>query len=446
MRRAYLLSVILFIANSERFHPFHVLLADTVESCGGSTELITLLNRLGAVSSVDTLKRHIQTVSQVQKDEGVEKLLVKDAVTVASTDNIDFLQSHAAVYSGSQHRSWHATSIQLVQPRPSTCKPMSNEESNTNLLVLDHSTARRKLFISSTSEESTSISRSSDFIVRSGPSESTCNFSTDSDLVCARPHPIATVSEPSFNAYSALHESLSRKRQERCSPFSSPQRLTRSPCAKKQRRARTFSEARTLLGQPLSESGAETLHRRPGRVTCRPDLSHLEFNDFCITGSEKEAYNQLADITFDYMLQREASDPANILVDLKTYYGLLAPNIPSAERSNVVYLSVIDKHADTTEAMEAVVSKLHKEYGVGIRADNLVVVGDQKTYTRLFLYCSQPNTQTTAEIKASSMDLIRILAPNPQPLPSFGRRVKVLFDGKKRYPGVIIAERISARL
>ena len=49
----------------------------------------------------------------------------------------------------------------------------------------------------------------------------------------------------------------------------------------------------------------------------------------------------------------------------------------------MVYLSVIDKHADTTEAMEAVVSKLHKEYGVGIRADNLVVVGDQKTYTRL---------------------------------------------------------------
>ena len=54
-------------ANSEFFHPFHVLLADTIESCGGSTELITLLNRLGAVSSVDKLKRHIQTVSQVQK-------------------------------------------------------------------------------------------------------------------------------------------------------------------------------------------------------------------------------------------------------------------------------------------------------------------------------------------------------------------------------------------
>ena len=154
-----MLSVIMFVTNSECFHPFHVLLADTIESCGGSTELITVLNRLGAVSSVDTLKRHIQRVSQVQRDEGIEKLLVKDAVTVASIDNIDFLQSHAAVYSGSQHHSWHATSIQLVQPRPSTCKLLSNKVNNTELLVQDHSTSRQKLFtaaLSSTSDESRS--------------------------------------------------------------------------------------------------------------------------------------------------------------------------------------------------------------------------------------------------------------------------------------------------
>lgn len=32
--RAYLLSVILFVTNSECFHPFHVLLADTIELWG----------------------------------------------------------------------------------------------------------------------------------------------------------------------------------------------------------------------------------------------------------------------------------------------------------------------------------------------------------------------------------------------------------------------------
>ena len=122
------------------------------------------------------------------------------------------------------------TSIQLVQPRSSTCKLLSNKVNNTELLVQDHNTARRKLFtaaLSSTSDESTCISRTNSVCAHpstvSGPSEITSNSSTDSDLVCVHPHPLATVSEPSFNAYAALQESLSHKRRERCSPFVSPQ-------------------------------------------------------------------------------------------------------------------------------------------------------------------------------------------------------------------------------
>ena len=49
----------------------------------------------------------------------------------------------------------------------------------------------------------------------------------------------------------------------------------------------------------------------------------------------------------------------------------------------MVYLSIVDMHADTRDAMEVVVSKLHEEYGIGIMSEHLVVVGDQKTYSRL---------------------------------------------------------------
>ena len=50
--------------------PFHVVLSDIIESCGGSTELITVLNRFGIVASVETLKRTILSVSQDRKAAG----------------------------------------------------------------------------------------------------------------------------------------------------------------------------------------------------------------------------------------------------------------------------------------------------------------------------------------------------------------------------------------
>ena len=64
-------------------------------------QLTKILNRIDAVASSDTLNR---VVLQERKKQGIQGLLVSEAFTVASTDNIDFLQSHAAVYSGNQHR------------------------------------------------------------------------------------------------------------------------------------------------------------------------------------------------------------------------------------------------------------------------------------------------------------------------------------------------------
>ena len=56
------------------------------------------------------------------------------------------------------------------------------------------------------------------------------------------------------------------------------------------------------------------------------------------------------------------------------------PNVPDAHFSNVVSMSIVDLHADTHEAMEVVVSKLHKEYGIGTSVQYIVLVGDQKTF------------------------------------------------------------------
>ena len=182
LRRTYLVSLIIFITNSECNSPFHAVLSDVIESCGGSTELITILNRFGICSSVDTLKHIIHSASVDRRSAGTKSLLVDSAFTIASTDNVDFLQSNAAVYSGDQHRSWHATSIQLVQPMPYTA------------IHTEQSIAARRLFSTfgeATASDSTEISSSRQTLAKTNPSEK-------------------------------LRSLLSRKRQERSSPIASP--------------------------------------------------------------------------------------------------------------------------------------------------------------------------------------------------------------------------------
>ena len=54
-----------------------------------------------------------------------------------------------------------------------------------------------------------------------------------------------------------------------------------------------------------------------------------------------------------------------------------------AEPSTVVYLSVVDVHADTIEAMSEVAEMLYQQYILTTGAKHLVVAGDAKTYLRL---------------------------------------------------------------
>ena len=90
----------------------HVTLTDLLDSHIGNSEKIKILNRLGAVASSDTHARYRHTIVQETKEKGNKHLREKSVVL--SIDNIDYLQSHAAVYSGDQHRSWHGTTIQAL--------------------------------------------------------------------------------------------------------------------------------------------------------------------------------------------------------------------------------------------------------------------------------------------------------------------------------------------
>jgi len=116
-RTMYCLCVILFTANPECCYPFHLTLTDLILCHGGTKDLITILNRFGAVACMNTHYRFLKKLKS-EYQCALLRELHPNAFWVVSVDNIGIMQSHAQVYVDSPHRSWHGTSIQTVEPKP----------------------------------------------------------------------------------------------------------------------------------------------------------------------------------------------------------------------------------------------------------------------------------------------------------------------------------------
>ena len=113
VRRLFLLCAILFCTDDRCSMPMHTLITDVVESQGGSTLLVRMLNRIGVCASADTLSRFIQHKVSTCDEDGM-KYLTPDTFTVVSADNIDFMHSFARIFCGRQTSSWHGTTVQVA--------------------------------------------------------------------------------------------------------------------------------------------------------------------------------------------------------------------------------------------------------------------------------------------------------------------------------------------
>ena len=87
--------------------------------------------------------RHIQHNVEESKSKGILQGLDPDILTIFTLDNIDFLHSHAQVFAGNQHLSWHGTTIQAVQAKPSHVEPTKSSDPLPTQTCTEYTTRRR---------------------------------------------------------------------------------------------------------------------------------------------------------------------------------------------------------------------------------------------------------------------------------------------------------------
>ncbi len=294
---------------------------------------------------------HIVRLSALRKQEGLLKGLDGGSFTIATTDNIDFLQSHASVYSGSQHRSWHGTTVQVVQPQQRLKTVVVEPDLSSEVARMD-----------------TSPPRPSSSALLPTPHDSPTSISRD--------QPVALT-----DAQCQYVQLMCDKRRQRTSPINSPSKLGRSPAPKRKKCARTFNEA-VRLGEmtEASLSNATALHVGSRQTT---SVGRLQFKDFVQSDEEITALEKLKQNFFGYMLNKSALKPEHVIFSFKDHIVAKEREGIHTEPAVVVYLSIVDLHADTIEAMSEVAAMLYKEYIASTGAQHLVVAGDAKTYLRL---------------------------------------------------------------
>ena len=293
IRRLFCICTLLFTTNSQCSFSLHTLLADAIETCRGSSRLMRLLNRVGACVSADTHARYVQYRVQKCKEEGPMSGYPENAFTIASTDDLDFVHSHARVYCGKQQSSWHGKTIQIVQPQPSKLVNTSQEK----LVVTDGEAA--------THAEATT--------------------SSNTHLSPTR-HP----DTPAAAMETRYQACLSKRSYSIRSPVNSPGK--RSPLPKRKRRMRTGTEgASRNLHEQFHSSTSTQMDYQQQTPSQKPTLT---IKDFQLTDKEDKSLLELAEMFTQYVLQKVASSERNKMI------------IQQSSNTRMLQYKVLDQRCD----------------------------------------------------------------------------------------------------
>ena len=126
-----ILNCLLFSSDLSCSLPLPMLISDIIDKyTNSSSECLRILNQFGICYSKPSLNRYQNSVIERKNEIGAQISL--ESFTVCSVDNINKRSSYASVKASDTSRGFDGTSVQLVEPKPISCK-WSNEEVNQEL-------------------------------------------------------------------------------------------------------------------------------------------------------------------------------------------------------------------------------------------------------------------------------------------------------------------------
>ena len=421
MRQFFIKCLLMYCTNSRTPTPFHVLLSDTVEVCGGSRKLMRILNQLGVVASPDTHDRYVTSVVEKMREKSVWDYISNKIFTLASVDNFDVLKSQAAVYCGDQYRSYHGTTIQIAQPLPDLClatPPILDPKETTIAPLNQHPVTDITMSVLNNRQATTAGENSQE----------------KSTNVRRQQQPIAMHTSSGIHVH--VHTRLSTKRKPSSSPTNSPHKLGKK--GPKRRRTVAVRNLANILSIPnsvatdtqstlvtsgntctctskdqqlnentnpismtptvtVTESTCIDMTEPPGNTpedkhtnpeSTTPTITPATSGNTCTLegfqeqSEEKQEMMTLRSKSLAYMATKQVLKNGKVLKELKTLISE-STTINDSGISNLYYMELLDEHPDSSDTMRHVPDILLQHASSKSQEDFVVLIGDGKTYEHL---------------------------------------------------------------
>ncbi len=150
-----------------------------------------------------------------------------------------------------------------------------------------------------------------------------------------------------------------------------------SPKPKKVRRSRTGVETR---GTTQSTTAAAITIAAQIQVT---DMQTISMENFELKTEEKHSLTILGEICEQCIVLKLANEQnPDSLVGIQQYY-CLSQNVPSPEKTSIIYYKVLDEKCDTKETLLSIINDLYTEFILSGKKTHVILEGDQATYERL---------------------------------------------------------------